>query len=110
MDQKQALTLANQYVDLLKETYCVKKAFLFGSFAKGNFHVDSDIDVAVIIDHVDDIFEIQVAMMKLRRKINIMIEPHPFREEDFNVDSPVAYEVMKYGIEIGKLQTVTALQ
>ncbi|NIJ51257.1 nucleotidyltransferase domain-containing protein [Dyadobacter arcticus] len=100
MDQNQALTVAQQYVDLLKQTFSVKKAFLFGSFAKGNFHEDSDIDIAIIVENVDDILEAQITMMKLRRRVDIMIEPHPFLEEDFEASNPVAFEVMKYGIEI----------
>lgn len=34
-------------------------------------------------------------------KIDCRIEPHPFREDDFNITNPIVSEIMKYGQEIG---------
>jgi predicted nucleotidyltransferase len=102
MGKEQALSIARQYVDYVSRAFFVKRAFLFGSYAKGNNHEESDIDIAFIIEGVDDILDAQIAMFKLRRNIDNRIEPHPFLEEDFEASNPVAFEVMKYGIEIGK--------
>ncbi|MCF0053172.1 nucleotidyltransferase domain-containing protein [Dyadobacter chenwenxiniae] len=102
MDQGEAIIIAQQYVDLVNRIYPVKQAFLFGSFARGNSHLDSDIDIALVLDRSEDIMETQIAMMKLRRDIDLRIEPHPFIVQDFQSSNPVAYEIMKYGIEIGK--------
>ncbi len=52
-----------------------------------------------IIDNVD-IIDTQIELMKLRRKINLRIEPHPFKEVDFNRSNPVANEILNYGISI----------
>jgi uncharacterized protein len=41
----------------------------------------------------------QVDLMKLR-KFDSKIEPHPFRKVDFNVSNPIAYEILKTGLEI----------
>jgi len=38
--------------------------------------------------------------MRLRRKIDLRIEPHPIKEQDFNVVNPFAFEIEKTGIEI----------
>jgi hypothetical protein len=38
--------------------------------------------------------------MKLRRKIDTRIEPHPFKVEDFNESHPFAFEILKTGIEV----------
>jgi predicted nucleotidyltransferase len=103
MDQREAIIIAQQYVDLVNQTYPVKQAFLFGSFAKGNSHLDSDIDIALVLDRSADIIETQIDMMKLRRSIDLRIEPHPFIDKDFQSSNPVAHEIMKYGIEIGKV-------
>lgn len=103
MDQREAIIIAQQFVDLVNQTYPVKQAFLFGSFAKGNSHLDSDIDIALVLDRSEDIMETQIAMMKLRRSIDLRIEPHPFIVQDFQSSNPVAHEIMKYGIEIGKV-------
>jgi len=36
----------------------------------------------------------------LTRKIDSRLEPHPFREREFNQSDPVANEVLKYGHKI----------
>jgi predicted nucleotidyltransferase len=107
IDVEGALAIAREYVDSVGKVFSVKQAFLFGSYAKGNNHEDSDIDVALIIDEVEDLLEAQLAMFKLRRSIDTRLEPHPFHKEDFNASNPVAFEVMKYGIEI-KVNAVVA--
>lgn len=38
--------------------------------------------------------------MLLSRKFSLDIEPHPIREEDFNINNALAYEIMKTGLEI----------
>jgi uncharacterized protein len=47
---------AKRYVHSIPERLELKKAFLFGSYAKGRAHTDSDIDIAVVIGHMDDFF------------------------------------------------------
>ncbi len=42
----------------------------------------------------------QLQLMRLRRKIDSRIEPHPFRESDFNISNPVVNEIIKFGKEI----------
>ena len=38
--------------------------------------------------------------MKLRRKVDLRIETHPFMISDFNNSNPVVNEILKYGIVI----------
>jgi len=78
----------------------VKKIYLFGSCAKGTSDDDSDIDLAIIFGHLSDAFEMQVELMKMRRKFDTRIEPHPFSESDFNSSHPLANDILKHGIEI----------
>jgi len=73
---------------------------MFGSFAKGTNHADSDIDIAIVVKNVSDIIDTQIDMMKLRRKVDLRIEPHPFAFTDFNEDNPVVNEILKSGILI----------
>lgn len=42
----------------------------------------------------------QLELRRLRRKIDSRIEPHPFREGDFNPSNPIVSEIIKYGEEI----------
>ncbi len=100
MDQADALNIAQKYAYVVNANFNSVKIILFGSYAKGNFNKDSDIDIAVILNDFHDIIEVQVKLMKLRRKIDSRIEPHPFREKDFVLSNPVVNEIMKYGKEI----------
>ena len=78
----------------------VKKIFLFGSYARGTFHEDSDIDLAIIFDSLSDSFDMQVELMKMR-KFDIRIEPHPLSgESDSQISNPLAKEILKNGLEI----------
>lgn len=100
MDKGEAIKIANQYIDAISTKYNILQAFLFGSIAKGTNHADSDIDIAIVVKNVPDIIDTQIDMMKLRRKIDLRIEPHPFSFKDFNEDNPVVNEILLSGIPI----------
>ncbi len=98
MDKNEALRIAEKYIDFIGSKYSIQQAILFGSFAKGTNHSESDIDIAIVISNVDDIIDTQIELMKLRRRVDLRIEPHPFMIEDFNRNNPVVNEILKYGI------------
>lgn len=100
MDKREALDIAEKYADVLKAKYDFVKVILFGSYAKGNFNEESDIDIAVILKDYNNLIDIQLDLMRLRRKIDSRIEPHPFREKDFDITNPIVYEIVKYGQEL----------
>jgi uncharacterized protein len=92
---------AIKYVNFLRAgNPKITKAYLFGSYAKGNEGPDSDMDIAIIFEDFPNSFDIQVDLMKIRRKFDTKIEPHPFRKSDFNVSNPIAHEILKSGLEI----------
>lgn len=100
MDKRDVLNIANQYAEALNQKYSFIKVILFGSYAKGNFHEESDIDIAVVFKDFNNLIEMQLELMRIRRKIDSRIEPHPFREADFNISNPIVNEIIKYGQEI----------
>ena len=100
MDKSEAIKIAKRYINAVSGRYQVENVILFGSFAKGTSHADSDIDLAIIFKSVDDIIEMQIDLMKLRTDDDLLIEPHPFKMSDFNLSNPVVSEILKYGIEL----------
>ena len=101
MDKNKASEVARRYVDFLRKNIPnIKKVYLFGSYAKGNTNVDSDIDLAIVFENLSDTFDMQVQLMKLRRKFDNRIEPHAFRESDFEISNPLAMEILSNSIEI----------
>lgn len=93
--------IVRRYAAIIEQQYHLKKLYLFGSYAKGNAHEDSDIDIAVISDDFSgDVFVDRLALMKLRHDVDVRIEPHPFLTEDFNDDDPFAFEIIRTGIRL----------
>ena len=100
MDKTDALNIAQRYASVVKTKYNYINVFLFGSYAKGNYNDDSDIDIAVIFKDYSNLIDMQLELMRLRRKIDSRIEPHPFRESEFEPSNPIVNEIVKYGQEI----------
>jgi uncharacterized protein len=103
MDKETDRTIA-EFVRLVRFNYPgFNKAVLFGSFAKGLQHGDSDIDLALVFNKLDERerFDLQVQLMLLAVKIDSRIEPHPISLEDFKSGNPMAFEIRKTGIEVG---------
>jgi predicted nucleotidyltransferase len=99
MDKREAIKKAKAYMVLLKDYFPLENVYLFGSYAKGTNREDSDIDVAIVVNHIDgDYFSVNPLLWKLRRQIDDRIEPflieREFDEADF------LGEIKKYGIEI----------
>ena len=77
-------------------------AYLFGSFAKNNARSESDIDIALFIDDLNDEerFDLQVHLILLATEFDIRIEPHPFSNSDLGTNNPFVLEIINTGIEI----------
>jgi predicted nucleotidyltransferase len=103
MDKNKALKIVRKYIDSVNKKFPIESVILFGSYAKGTYHKDSDIDLAIVFKSVDDIIDRQIELMKMRTDDDLMIEPHPFSLSDFQIANPVVSEILKYGIDINKL-------
>ena len=95
MDKREAIKAAQNWVDSISTKYHLTQAFVFGSYAKGNYGAHSDIDV-----NVDNLFDAQVDLLRLRKNKNLMIEPHTFRDTDFNTDDPFVNEIARGGVKL----------
>jgi uncharacterized protein len=98
MDKNEAIKIAKRYIDSVSQKYQIETAILFGSFAKGTSHPESDIDIAIVFKTTDDIIDLQIELMCLRSDDDLLIEPHPFIISDFNNSNPVVAEIVKNGI------------
>lgn len=76
MDKTKAIELARRYKSALSDIMPLKAIYLYGSYSKGYFHKDSDIDIAVVVERLDnDYFKDTPLLWKVRRKISNLIEP-----------------------------------
>lgn len=98
MDKEQAIILARRYKEMIAEKLPLKALYLYGSYSKGTNKEDSDIDIAVIVEHLDDnYFEDTPLVWKLRRKISNLIEPVLLTED---MNNPLYCDITKTGILI----------
>ena len=80
----------------------IKKVFLFGSYAKGTYSENSDIDICIVAANVENEF---LAAFKIAPKItniDARVEPIVISEKDFNERNVfgIVKEIKTYGIEI----------
>jgi uncharacterized protein len=102
MDKKDAIKLSVDYLDRLKSSDIkFSEAWLFGSFAKGNQHENSDIDIAIVLDDsISHTFATEVQLMILRKGEETRIEPHPFSKDEFSPNFPIVKQIIDHGIRI----------
>jgi uncharacterized protein len=76
MDKSYVVDCVRSFADRARQTLDVRQVILFGSYARGTAMQDSDIDVAVITAApVTDWWEASTNLFRLRRDINLSIEP-----------------------------------
>ena len=78
MDKEKARKLVEEYAKLVISNMVVNKIILYGSYARGDFRKDSDIDVAVVVPRSsisDDILKDMAKLYKLTVDVSIDIEP-----------------------------------
>ena len=87
---------------LKDEKIPVRKMILFGSYAKNQPHIDSDIDVAIILPGNTNIDRDRISQISWwAKQIEIKLETHILSENDFNNRwFSLPAEIKKSGIEI----------
>lgn len=104
MDQREnIINIVKNYKAIVQKDFPIeiKQFYLFGSYAKGTQRKDSDIDVALIVDHLEedyDFFKMEPLLWLLKTKVDYRIEPHLIaRDTD---ESEILQEIERTGIEI----------
>lgn len=96
MDKEQAIKLAQEYKKVLLDKMPVKALYLYGSYSKGNYTEESDIDIAVVVERLsDNYFEDTPLLWKLKRRISNLIEPVLLTED---INNPLYADILKTGI------------
>ena len=99
MDKNDAITLSKNYLAKVKKAGInVLDVWLFGSYAKGNYHKDSDIDLAIVLPDDTISFDTDVKLMALRQGNETLIETHTYSRNDFNENLPIISQIKQYGL------------
>jgi hypothetical protein len=103
MDKREdIISIAKKYLELVKAgnfPMQIEKAYLFGSFAKGNPHKDSDIDIAFVVNNWAGGYEDTIVpVWGLCENVDLRIEPHIVApDEDY---AGFLSEIQSTGIEL----------
>ena len=102
MDKDNAIRISTNYLQKLQDSdISFVEAWLFGSYAKGNYNENSDIDIAIVLgDNIEQTFDTEVKLMIIRNGEETLIEPHSFSKEEFNVGLPIVKQIFDHGIRI----------
>lgn len=101
--RKAVKKIASAYIQELKRHgYNPKRAILFGSYAKGNPHKDSDIDLAIWDEKFTGCLPQDVETLVRVHKIKTppLLELHTFHADENEHTNPFIGEVLKHGIPI----------
>lgn len=98
MDKEKVKRLVEEYAKLVTNNMIVNKIILYGSYARGDYRENSDIDVAVVVPRSSlskNILEDMAKLFKLRRNISTDIEPILLIDE--NDSSGFLESISEYG-------------
>ena len=99
MAEESITNLVKKYAQKVSTYFPIKRVLLFGSYALGKQHPNSDIDVAIVlVDEPKNILKIEATLYKLRRDIDLRIEP--ILVDDENDKSGFWEEISQYAKEV----------
>ena len=86
---------------LLQNDIPIKRAILFGSYARGTQNEWSDIDLAIVSDvFIGNRFDDRKRIRPINLSISADLEVLPYTPEDFTEDDPFVKEIIETGIEL----------
>lgn len=103
MANSEIIEIVKRYADKLNRFGVLFDAvYLFGSRANGNSREDSDIDIAVVSRDLQEKYdERRFLLWKLRRDVDLRIEPHGFTPKMWaDASDPMVYEIKSTGLRI----------
>ena len=81
---KKVIKNVKKYLAKVSKDYPIDSAFLFGSFAKGTQHKDSDIDVAIVMKNIENRILTNGSLYGYAWGIDTRIEPHAMQLDKFH--------------------------
>jgi len=87
-----------EFISKIKKRFPIHQVYLYGSFARGQVHEGSDIDLVVVGDFKEPFFD---RISKILEITDLPIEPLVYTPQEFNEmkkrGNPLIMEVLKRG-------------
>ena len=99
---EEILSTVKKFIDTVRQQgISIEAAYLFGSWADGRADEWSDIDLAIVSPAFDGVtFYDRRKLDKAVVTVDVGIEPHPYRPEDFTEADWFVREIIRTGIRI----------
>lgn len=93
------------YVAKISSQIPVKRAILFGSFAKGTFDNESDVDLAIFSDYFETISRVEGTTYLLiqAQEFEVDLEPVAFTEMEYEQRLGIVDEILKTGVDVKEI-------
>ena len=90
------------FLDKLSQAgFHISKAYIFGSYARGQVDKWSDIDVAIVSPQIsNDRFEERIRLTELAISVDDRLEPLPFNLDSFSDNDPFVRQIKNEGLAI----------
>lgn len=101
--QDQLNKVVTEFIQRIRSRHALKRVYLYGSYVRGTARADSDIDLALVFDHLDEsgVFDEAFEVFHEAQEFNPDIEPICFREDEFEAALvPIVNVIRKEGIQI----------
>lgn len=94
--------IVKDYVLNLQKKIPVEKAILFGSYAKGNPHQFSDVDIAIFSDYFKGMSRVDSIYFLLLNAVDydLDLEPQGFTMDDYHHPLGIVSEIISTGVEL----------
>lgn len=91
-----------EYLANISKLIPIDKAILFGSYAKGNYNDDSDVDLAIFSRYFNDKDRLDNFRLLFLEAMNFSVDlqPLPFTEDDLLNPQGFVKEIFKTGVEV----------
>lgn len=99
---KQIQAIIKSYIRKIEKQIPIKKAYLFGSYAKGNHREDSDIDIAIFSEYFENLKPIDSFRFLFLEAMDydVDLQPQAFTLNDLDDPQGIVENILKEGIEI----------
>lgn len=93
--------IIEDYITKLGQIIPIYKVVISGSYANGNYHKYSDVDIAIFSEYFKNMGRLEGLHFLLLRAMDyeIDLEPQPFTIEEYNHPVGLVSEILKTGID-----------
>ena len=102
MAPQSVINCAKTFVEKVRQHgIAVEAAYLFGSWVQGRANEQSDIDLAIVSPAFEGTkFYDRRKLYRAVIEVDVGIETHPYRPQDFSESNPFVREILRTGIRI----------